>query len=106
MHEAHIKPQEWNRFYALRKKLFDLIEKVDDGYHKSYEGAIDLTIGFPDIFESEYNAELPPEYYTLTVHCYLLINGRHQDFDGQTFDECLDKFESGLAHWEKEWEDE
>ena len=98
--------KELERFYDLRTRLFRLIETVDDGYHKSYEGAVDLTISFPDVFESEYNAKLPPEYYTLTVHCYLLINGRHEDFEGDTFTECLDRFEKALVRWAKEWEDE
>lgn len=98
--------KEWERFYALRTRLFELIRAVDDGYHKSYEGAVDLTISFPNVFESEYNAKLLPEYYTLTVHCYLLINGRHENFEGDTFTECLNKFEKDLVRWEKVWEDE
>lgn len=101
-----ITAKEWERFYALRTRLFELIQAVDDGYHKSYEGAVDLTISFPDVFESEYNAKFPPEYYTLTVHCYLLINGRHKDFEGETFTKCLNQFEKALADWAKEWEDE
>ena len=100
MHEVHIEPQEWSLFYALRERLFKLIEKVDEGYHKSYEGAIDLTIGFPSYFDDE------PPVFILNVHCYLLIDGRHKEYRSELFRNCLHKFEFDLAQWEEEWESE
>lgn len=105
MADACITPSEWQRFYTLRKGLFDLIERVDDGYHKSYEGAIDVTIAFDDIFSSD-GPEDPPVFFILEVHCYLLINGRHERYTSESFSECLDKFEFDLKCWERSWEDE
>ena len=45
--------EEWERFYALRQRVFDSVRKVDDGYHKSYEGAVDIRICFANIFEGD-----------------------------------------------------
>lgn len=101
-----ISKKEWERFYALRTRLFGLIEAVDDGYHKSYEGAMEITVRFDNIYEAERGADSPPYDFLLSVHCYLLINGRHEDFKGDTFTECLDRFEKALVRWAKEWEDE
>lgn len=85
--------KDWERFYKLRQRVFDLIKKVDDGYHKSYEGAIDLTFGFDNIYEADDVKDL--SFIQIELHCYLLVNGRHISFDGKTFGEALNKFE----HW-------
>ena len=100
-----ITKMEWERFYALRTRLFELIQAVDDGYHKPYEGAMGLLLGFDNVFESSGPADRPV-IYTLEVHCYLLINGRHETYSGNTFNECLDDLENDLKEWEQEWEDE
>lgn len=101
-----ITAKEWERFYALRTRLFELIQAVDEGYHKSYEGAMEITVRFDNIYAAEHGADSPPFDFLLSVHCYLLIDGRHKDFEGETFAECLDQFEYALVDWEKEWEDE
>ena len=101
-----ISKKEWERFYDLRMRLFRLIETVDDGYHKSYEGALEVTVRFNNIYEAEQGAASPPYDFLLAVHCYLLIDGRHEEFEGDTFTECLNKFEKAMVRWEKVWEDE
>lgn len=83
--------EEWKRFYRLRQRVFDLIRKVDDGYHKSYEGSVDVRICFENIFEAETVKDIG--FVEIELHCYLLINGRHISWDGNTFTEALDKFE-------------
>ena len=88
------------RFYSLRQRLFDLIRSVDDGYHKSYEGALDIVYSFSNIFESNENIE-PPESVKIELHCYLLCNGRHEEFKGKTLDECMDKFEAWICVFEQ-----
>ena len=35
--------EDWKRFFKLREKVFNKIKEVDEGYHKSYEGAMDVT---------------------------------------------------------------
>lgn len=88
---------DFERFYKLRRRLFDLIRAVDEGYHKSYEGAMDLTFSFTNVFTSLDSSE-PPESVTVELHYYLLIDeGRHKRFTGATLDECLDKLENWIA---------
>lgn len=88
--------QDLKRFYEFRQKVFDLIRKVDDGYHKSYEGAMDITFSFPNIFEAESIQGI--DFVEINLHCYLLINGRHECWKGRTFGEALDKAEAWLKH--------
>ena len=85
----------FSRFFQLRERLFRLIEAVDEGYHKSYEGALDVCLSFPPVFESNGNPE-PPELVKIELHCYLLCSGRHDEFVGKSFEECMDKFEGWI----------
>lgn len=90
--------EEWERFYGLRQRVFNLIKKVDDGYHKSYEGAVDVRISFEDIFSAEDVRDVA--FVEIELHCYLLVNGRHISFTGRTFKEALDNFSVWVAHTE------
>ena len=93
--------KDFYRFDRLRDRVFKLIEKEleddDGGCHKSYEGAIDLTISYPNYFEQENEP-----YCQIELHCYLLINGRHITFDGETMKDALDGFEAWIKERE-EW---
>ena len=91
--------EEWERFYALRQRVFDSVRKVDDGYHKSYEGAVDVRICFANIFEAESVKDVA--FIEIELHCYLLVNRRHISFDGYTFREAMDKFEDWINETEK-----
>lgn len=104
MNDMVFTKEEWKRFYGLRKKVFSLIEKVDDGYHKSYEGAIDVRICFDNIYEADSVEDI--SFIEIELHCYLLINGRHISWDGRTFTEALDKFEDWLKYTEDMWKEE
>ena len=88
------------RFFTLRQRIFDLIRAVDEGYHKSYEGALDIVLSFPDYFTSEGTPEIP-EVCRIELHCYLLCDGRHQEFVDHTFDGCLDRLEVQIKAWER-----
>lgn len=101
-----ITQSEWERFKALRARVFNLIEAIDEGYHKSYEGAMEIVMEFPNIFEAEEGSINEPCFYCIKLHCYLLVDGRHEDYDGETFKDCLDALEGDVRHWESEWEDE
>ena len=93
------KNEEWERFYGLRQRVFDLIRKIDDGYHKSYEGAIDVRICFDNIFEADDVRDV--SFVEIELHCYLLVNGRHIEWDGHNFTEALNKFEDWLVTTEE-----
>lgn len=86
--------EDWKRFYQLRKKVFDKIREIDDGYHKSYEGAMDVTFCFKNIYEADSIEDV--DVVKIELHCYLLINGRHESWEGKTFKEALDKASIGI----------
>lgn len=93
-------PKDLERFYSLRERVFTLIRAVDDGYHKSYEGAMDVRFCFDNIYETKNVCEV--EYVEIELHCYLLVNGRHITFHGKTFSAAMDSFERWLKEQE-EW---
>lgn len=95
--------QEFSRFFKFREKVFDLIRKVDDGYHKSYEGAVDLRLSYENIYEADSIYDIA--YVEIELHCYLLVNGRHITFGGYTFDEAMRKAEAWLKNTIKNEED-
>lgn len=75
------------RLAALRERLYRCIEDElrEDPGHKSYEGAIDVTLSFPNIF----NRSEPPSW-TITWHCYVVPEtGRHHDWSGRTLSEAI-----------------
>lgn len=102
-----ITDEDLERFYSLRNRLFTLIAAAlhEDPYCKSYEGAIDLDISFPNYFETD-SAYDPPEYFGIELHCYILINGRHKKYKGKKFSQCLDSLEQDVNLWEMEWKEE
>ena len=63
-------PKDLERFYSLRERLFALIRHVDDGYHKSYEGAMDVRFCFDNIYEADSVRDIG--YVEIELHCYLL----------------------------------
>ena len=96
-----ITSEDWERFYGLRQRVFDLIKWADDGYHKSYEGAVDVRIGFDNIYESDSIRDV--EYVEIELHCYLLVNGRHITWGAENFTEALDRFEEWIEELEDLW---
>lgn len=100
---------EWKRFFVLRERVFDAIRRIvedpeDDGYHKSYEGAMDVTFCFDNYFNADDVKDLA--CVKIELHCYLLINGRHEEWWGNTFAEALDKAERGIEDIVSEYEDD
>lgn len=98
---------ERDRFRELRRRLFIMIGKAlkEDHCHKSYEGAIELTVEYPNYFEDTAAVDYTV-WYHLKIHCYVLGPQRHYELIGGSFDEVLDKFEQTLNEWESEWESE
>lgn len=101
---------EFQRFFTLRQRVFDAIDRIvndpeDDGFHKSYEGAMDVEFSFSNYFAADGDVRRM-DCVKITLHCYLLINGRHESWYGQTFAEALQKAEVGVAEILKIMEDE
>lgn len=100
---------EWQRFFKLRQRVFDAIRNIvedpeDDGHHKSYEGAMDVTFCFNNYFNADDVKDLA--LVKIELHCYLLIDGRHEEWYGNTFAEALDKAERGIDRIVGEYEDD
>ena len=94
---------EHERFKALRKKVMDAVGwelTENDGYGKSYEGAFELIVVYPNYYE-DYDATQGPESYCIRLHCYVLGPSRHYDWFGKTFGEALSKAEKEILSWIK-----
>lgn len=91
---------EYPRFIELRKRIFKLIEEIlrEDPCCKSYEGIMEIGFRYGDYFE-EYSEE--PETVIITLHCYLLGNGRHHTYQGKNLGDALDKLEQDIEEWER-----
>lgn len=91
---------EHARFRCLRQKVMAAIgEQLEiDGHCKSYEGTFEWTVCYPNYFDDE-NGTSAPEYYVLTLHCYVLGYGRHYDWRGKTVTKVLDKAEKEINSW-------
>lgn len=83
------------RFRELRARLFRQIAEslAEDDMCKSYEGALEVCVDYPDFFEDEH-ASAEPTGYRIVLHCYLFCNGRHETFRGKTFGEAINNFEA------------
>lgn len=93
--------EEWDRFYKLRQRVFDLIRKEDDGCHKSYEGAVGVRICFENIYEADDVKDV--SFVEIELHCYLLVNGRHITWYGNDFTKALDEFEDWVKDTEENY---
>lgn len=92
--------KEQKLFAELRKKVAAYIcEDLKEDYgHKSHEGTWELLVGFPNYFKDE-TATAKPDFYQVTLHCYVLGPGRHYDWNGSSFMEALEKCKSDVDCW-------
>ena len=69
---------ELERFYRLRRKVMKAIRQQleYDPHCKSYEGAFEWTVCYPNYFDDETGTQKPAAYI-LTLHCYVLGPARH-----------------------------
>lgn len=88
------------RFNRLRKIVAEEITRqlAIDCFCKSYEGTWELTVSYPNYFEDETATE-KPDFYKITLHCYVIGPGRHYGWCGKSWDECLNKCELDIDRW-------
>ena len=94
-----IEEKEYKRFEKLRTRLFSTISfenQLSGGYHKSYEGALEIGLSFLGYFDDE-----KPPTWNIHLSCYLLCTGRGEDFAGKTFNLCLDRLEEFIVGCEE-----
>lgn len=89
-----------DRFRKLRKKVMAAIGRQleCDADCKSYEGVFEWLAGYPCYFEDE-TGTAKPDFYQLTLHCYVLGPSRHYEWTGATPDEVLDQAERDIHQW-------
>jgi len=73
---------------------------------KTYEGHMELLFEFPDYFELAGSGEDAPNWYVISLHCYVLGPARHYEWKGRTLDEALDAAEKEISMWIAEVEDD
>lgn len=99
--------EEYELFKSLRQQVASYICEYlkDDCGHKSYEGTWELLVSYPSYFEDD-TATSRPDYYQITLHCYVLGPGRHYDWHGKTWSEALKKCKVDIEQWIKDELDE
>lgn len=80
-------PDECMRLAVLRERLFRCVEdelsKAE--VHKSYEGALEVILSFPDIFH-----RAAPPTWVIRWSCYLVLSkGNERAWHGKTLGEAL-----------------
>lgn len=93
------------RVFRAQQRIYRCIEDClkEDGHHKSYEGAMEVSLVLPNMFEQERGL-----VWSITLHCYLLCDGRHETWSGKSLEECCAQMEAWadreLAEYEqKRW---
>lgn len=102
---THFKPEDLERFHALRARVFKEIKKAleEDGHCKHYEGA--FQIHFPNYFEDR--DYLDPQHYVtqedgewgISLDCYILGPRRHYLWRDKRFAGALEKAEADILSW-------
>lgn len=92
--------KERKLFGQIRKQVAEFIRELleEDDYCKSYEGTWEVLASYPNYFEDK-AATAAPNWYQITLHCYLIGPSRHYDWDGKTFLEALRKCKADIDIW-------
>ena len=94
--------KEYKRFLALRRRVMQAIRRQleVDSTCKSYEGAFEILVSYPDYFDWEYdNKPDEPKFYLIHLDCYVLGPGRHYEWRGRTLKNALDHAEKDINQW-------
>jgi len=94
------KEEFFREFGLLRQRVAKAIEAIlaEDGYCKSYEGTWELLVSYPDYFDDK-TGTAAPDFYRITLHCYVLGPARHYDWDGRSWAEAFEKCKEQVESW-------
>lgn len=97
----------YDKFLKLRRYVLDALDKVDMSYgHKSYDGTFELLLSYPNYFDEENGRTDEPDFYQITLHCYVLGPNRHYEWSGKTLAEAVDRCYRDVSQWIKEEQEE
>lgn len=86
-------------FLSLRRYLFDFWNKHGmDECHKSYEWTFELLLSFPNYFDNGADND-EPDYFEITLHCYVLGPHRHYHWRGNNFKEVVKEARHDIERW-------
>lgn len=99
-----ITDDEWQRFFAIKEKLFNAIARhlEEDLHHKSYEGAFEIAIQFPNYFHTSDAFPNTPEFCVIRLDCYVIGPSRHYEWSGVTMTGALNRCEADIDQWIQE----
>lgn len=94
-------------FGMLRQRLAKAIKSTlaEDPYCKSYEGTWELLVGYPSYFDDK-TGTAQPEFYRISLHCYVLGPYRHYDWDGRSWGEAFEQCKAQVEEWIKPYEED
>lgn len=89
-------------FCKLKELVNSCIEEYlkEDCGHKSYEGAWDVFLQFPDYFTGEHEG-FSPIYVRLDLHCYILCPERHYAWEGKDWKVVIKEAKKDIQEWMK-----
>ena len=101
------KEEFFREFDILRQRVARAIKAMltEDPYCKSYEGTWELLVGYPSYFD-DMTGTAKPEFYRVTLHCYVLGPSRHYDWDGRSWGEAFEQCKAQVEKWIKPYEEE
>lgn len=89
-------PEQILRISEIRSRVIRATYEAfrEDGHHKSSEGACEVTLCLPNMFEADQRPT-----WMVGVYSYVLSEGRHNEWVGKTLDEALAKAEDAVKEW-------
>ena len=101
----------------FRELVFSGIKRSleQDGYCKSYEGALEFHVRLPNYFKEVHGEDHgfmaamggdPGPNYKLTLHCYVLGPARHYDWEDSDVVDVFARATADVQRWISELEEE
>jgi hypothetical protein len=89
-------PEQILRISEIRSRVIRATYEAfrEDGYHKSSEGACEVALCLPNMFEADQRPS-----WTVSVYSYVLGPNRNHNWMGATLDEALVQAELAVKEW-------
>ncbi len=94
----------YDKFLKLRRYVLDALDKVDmSNGCKPYEGEFEIAFSYLNYFEeADCGRSDEPDFYDITLHCYVLGPKRHYHWYGSTIEQAVRNCYRDVSKWIKE----
>lgn len=95
------KARDMEEFQRLRSLVAAAIKYEREVRHepgKIYEGTWEITFEFPPQDEDA-EAQMPPDWCKIRLHCYLIGPARHYEWTGDSFAQALERCRKDVKPW-------